>query len=263
MQEAGGGLELKTMADETVCDRFTDTGWIRTSMYVPTEMELTIHVNRKTLVKILCTPDKLNCLVIGYLYAEGIISDIGEIASLQVNGNESRVDVTLINPDCELPTLRTLGCSGSPVFKTQASKVASKLVVTPAEVLLLMQKLQKNMDLYLFSGGVHTSALADTGNLLVVAEDIGRHNTLNKVQGECLLKKISTKDRLLLITGRISSEMLLKAAKMRVPIVVSRRGPTKNAILLARDLGIALVGQARDKQLNLFTCPERLGRPMN
>ena len=124
-----------------------------------------------------------------------------------------------------------------------------------------MKGLQEQMELYRVSGGVHTSALSDTDNLLVVAEDIGRHNTLNKIQGECLLRGISTRDRLLLITGRISSEMLLKAARMQVPIVVSRRSPTGKAISLARDLGITLVGQARGSRLAVFTHEERLGCP--
>ncbi|NMB42091.1 MAG: formate dehydrogenase accessory sulfurtransferase FdhD [Firmicutes bacterium] len=253
------GPETKGTAANIVCDRYSNKGWLRTSAYVPTEMELIVNVNRQPLVKILCTADKLNYLVVGYLYAEGIISNIEDIASMWISKEESLAEVNLSRDDYELPTLRTLGCSGSLVFQTQALKVDSDFVVTPAEVLSLMKHLQKNMDLYQLSGGVHTSALSDNKNLLVVAEDIGRHNTLNKVQGECLLREIPTTDRLLLITGRISSEMLLKAAKMQVPIVASRRAPTKDAVTLARDLGIALVGQVRDEKLSVFTHPERLG----
>jgi FdhD protein len=126
-----------------------------------------------------------------------------------------------------------------------------------------MNKLKDQMLLYQFSGGVHTSALSDAKELIIVAEDIGRHNTLNKIQGECLLRGLSTKDRLLLITGRISSEMLLKAAKMQVPIVVSRHSPTGRAIMLARDLGISLIGQARGSRLAVFSHPERLGYSTN
>ena len=116
------------------------------------------------------------------------------------------------------------------------------------------------MELYRFSGGVHASALADRKNLLVVAEDIGRHNTLDNIQGECLLRGLSTGDQLLLSTGRVSSEMLLKAARMQIPIVVSRHSPTGSAISLARDLGIALVGYARGSRLTVYSHPERLGR---
>ncbi|OPX90015.1 MAG: formate dehydrogenase accessory protein [Pelotomaculum sp. PtaB.Bin104] len=263
MQEAIGVTDVKDVVAEVVCDRFTDGGWVRTSVYVPKEMEFTIYVNQKALVTILCTAAKLDYLVFGYLYAEGIISGADDVASMRVSEEESLADVRLSNPGYELPTLRKLGCSGSSVFKTQGQKVDSDLVVTPAEVLSLMQKLQEQMELYPISGGVHTSALSDAKNLLVVAEDIGRHNTLNKIQGECLLRGISTRDRLMLITGRISSEMLLKAARMEAPIVVSRHAPTKNAISLAWDMGIALVGQARGSSLAVFTHPERLGLSTN
>lgn len=262
MEEAIDKLDMKGAAPEVVCDRFSDKGWVRTSAYVPVEMELSIHVNRRELATILCTPSKLNCLVIGYLYAEGIISGIGDVASMRVCEEESLVDVMLINPEYELPTVRIIasGCSGGSIFKTQGQRVESGLVVAPMEVLSLMEQLQEQMVLYRITGGVHTSALSDTKNLIVVAEDIGRHNTLNKIQGECLLRGLSTKDQLLLITGRISSEMLLKAAKMQVPVVVSRHSPTGRAISLARDLGITLVGQARGSHLAVFSHPERLGR---
>ncbi len=261
MKEEKRTEDTKSMAVEIVCDRFSEEGWVRTKAYVPSEMVLTVQVNRKAIVTILCTAAKLDSLVLGYLYAEGIISGMSDVANIEVREDESLADVTLTNPGYELPELRTLGCSGNMVFKTEGQKVNSSLVTTPEEVLSLMERLQERMELYKVSGGVHTSALSDKKDLLVVAEDIGRHNTLNKIQGECLLKGISTKDRLLLITGRISSEMLLKAAKMGVPIVVSRHAPTWSAISLARDMGITLVGQARRGRLALFACPERLGRP--
>jgi FdhD protein len=262
MQEAIGVPDLRGLAEDIVCDSFSDKGWGRTSVHMPAELELAIYVNRQALVTILCTPSKLNCLVIGYLYAEGIISGIGDVASMRVCEEESLVDVMLSNPEYQLPTVRTIasGCSGGGVFKTQGQRVDSGLVVTPMEVLSLIKQFQKQMVLYRFTGGVHASALSDTKNLIVVAEDIGRHNTLNKIQGECLLRGLSTRDRLVLTTGRISSEMLLKAAKMQVPIVVSRHSPTGKAISLARDLGIALVGEARGSRLVVFSHQERLGR---
>ena len=263
MQEAIDVSDMKGVAADIVCDRFSDEGWVRTSVHVPSEMELTIYVNRQELVTILCTPTKLNCLVLGFLYAEGIISGIGDVAIMRVCEDESLADVRLSNPEYKLPTLKrtlTSGCGGGAAFKTQGQRVDSGLVVTPTEVLSLMKQLQEQMELYRLSGGVHTSALSDTKNLLVVAEDIGRHNTLDKIQGECLLRGLSTRDRLLLSTGRVSSEMLLKAAKMQVPVVVSRTSPTGRAISLARDLGIALVGYARGSRLSVYSHPERLGR---
>jgi len=262
MQEAIGVSDPKGLAEDIVCDRFSDKGWVRTSVSVPDEMELTIYVNNQELVTVQCTPNKLNCLVLGFLYTEGIISEMGDVASMRVCDEESEVDVRLRNAEYQLPTLRILtsGCTGGVTFKTEGQRIDSDLVVTPGEVLSLMKQFQKQMELYPLCGGVHASALSDTKNLLVVSEDIGRHNTLDKIQGECLLKGISTRDGLLLSTGRISSEMLLKAAKMQTPIVVSRTSPTGRAISLAHDLGIALVGYVRGSRLSVYSHPERLGR---
>jgi FdhD protein len=262
MQEAIDVVDLKGVEPNIVCDRFSDEGWVRTSVHVPSEMQLTIYVNRQELVTVQCTPTKLNCLVMGFLYAEGIVSGTGDVLSMRVCEDDSLADVMLSNPEYELPTLKrtlTSGCGGGATFKTEGQRVDSGLVVTPGEVLLLMKQLIGQMELYRLSGGVHASALSDTNNLLVVAEDIGRHNTFYKIQGECLLRGIATRDRLLLSTGRVSSEMLLKAAGMQVPIVVSRTSPTGRGILLARDLGIALVGYARGNRLMVYSHPERLG----
>jgi len=180
---------------------------------------------------------------------------------MRVCEDDSLADVRLVNADYKLPTLRTVtsGCGGGVAFTAQGEKVESDLVVTPTEVLSLMKQLQEQMELYRLCGGVHASALSDNKNLLVVAEDIGRHNTLDKIQGECLLRGLVVRDGLLLSTGRVSSEMLLKAAKMRAPVVVSRSSPTGRAVSLARDLGIALVGYARGSRLTVYSHPERLG----
>lgn len=265
MQEAIDISDLKGIAADVVCDRFSDEGWVRTSVHVPIEMQLTLYVNLQELVTIQCTPAKLNFLVLGFLYAEGIISGIGDVVMMRVCEDDSMADVRLSNPEYQLPTQRTLtsGCGGGATFKTQGQRVDSGLVVTPKEVLSLMKQLIEQMELYQLSGGLHASALSDTKNLIVVAEDIGRHNTLDKIQGECLLRGLSTRDRLLLSTGRVSSEMLLKAAKMQVPVVVSRHSPTGSAVLLARDLGIALVGYARGSRLSVYSHPERLGCATN
>jgi FdhD protein len=253
------------VAAEIVCNRFSEAGWTSTSAHVPLERELTVYVNLRELVTILCTPTKLNYFVLGFLYSEGIISGMGDVMMMRVCDEESEVDVRLSNPELELPTKRRLtsGCGGGASFITQGERVDSALVATAKEVLSLMKLLQEQIDLYRPSGGMHTSALADTKQLLVVAEDIGRHNTLDKIQGECLLRGVSTRDRLVLTTGRVSSEMLLKAAKMQVPVIVSRHSPTGTAVSLARDLGIALAGHARGNRLLVYSHPERLGWSTN
>ena len=262
MSEGINSLETVNTAVEITCERFSDDQWSNIAVYVPSEAEFTLYVNQQELVTILCTPSKLNYLVLGYLYGEGIIDRVGDVIMMRVCEDDSLADVRLSNDEFKLPTLRTLtsGCGGGAVFKRYGEKVDSGLLVKPEEILSLMKQLQEKMELYRLSGGVHTSALADTRDLLVMAEDIGRHNTLDKIQGECLLRGLATKDKLLLSTGRVSSEMLLKAARMQVPVVVSRHSPTGRAVSLARELGITLVGHARGGRLMVYTHPERLDR---
>jgi FdhD protein len=254
---------MEGVAVEVICHRFSGEGWSTAAVHVPQERDITIYVNLKELVTILCTPTKLNFLIVGFLYSEGIIRGMNDVMMMRVCDEESEVDVRLSSEEFELPTKRRLtsGCGGGAAFRTEGRPVSSDLSVTPQEVQSLMHRLQEQMELYRFSGGVHASALADRDGLLVIAEDIGRHNTLDKILGECLVRGLPTEDRLLLSTGRISSEMLLKAARMGVPIIVSRHSPTGSAVSLAHDLGISLIGRVRGNRLSVYSHPERLGGP--
>ncbi len=264
-QEAIGASDLKGVVSDVVCDNFSKEGWVRTTVCSPSEMELTIYINSQELVTILCTPNKLNCLVLGFLYSEGIISGTDDVLSMRVCDDETTADVKLSNATYEIPRLRTLtsGCGGGATFRTKGKKVDSDFTVSAEDVLILMKKLYEQMNIYRICGGVHTSALSDNKNILIMAEDIGRHNTLDKIQGECLLRSLTTRDKLLLSSGRVSSEMLLKAAKMQTPVVVSPHSPTGSAILLAHELGIALVGYARGSSMSVYSHSERLGCSTN
>ncbi len=222
-------------------------------------MALTIFVNNQELVTVLCTPLKLNCLVIGYLYSEGIIASIQDIASMRICEEEPIADVRLTK-EFAVPPRRTLtsGCGSGISFGAQVERLNSDLVVTPEEILALMKQLYQQQSLFQQCGGIHCSALCDRKQILVLAEDIGRHNTLDKILGECLLRKMPTQNAILLTTGRISSEMLLKAARMQAPVVVSRSSPTERATRLGRDLNISVVGYARGSRLSVFSGEERL-----
>ncbi len=261
-EEESSSSELKAVAAGLVGHRFSDKGWVEKKVNLPKEMDLTISVNQQELATILCTPIELKYLVFGFLYAAGIISGVGDVMMMRVCDDDPLADVRLSSSEFSMPTKRTItsGCGGGTIFDTKGQEVESSLVIAPTEVLALMKQFQAKMELYPLSGGVHTSALSDAREMLVVAEDIGRHNTLDKIQGECLLREISTRDSLLLTTGRISSEMLLKVASMQTPVVVSRHSPTDRAVSLAWDLGITLVGHVRGRSLMVYSHPERLGR---
>ncbi len=244
--------------------RYSGEEWVQEPAAVALETPITIYVNQKELVTVLCTPVKVNYLVLGFLYSEGIIDSLKDVASMRVCDDELEVDVRLSRSDVELPQSRTLtsGCGGGSMLGERhldRLRVDSGTKVTPAQVSLLMKRLLEAAGSHKEYGGFHTSAMTDGEELLSVAEDIGRHNTVDKIMGECLLKGISPRDRLLFSTGRISSEMLLKVARMGVPIVASRQATTSRSVSLAKELGVTLIGYVRGERMTVYTYPERVG----
>ena len=220
------------------------------------EQPLTVTVNGERFLTLLCSPQKLEALVVGYLWMEQVIASPEEVAGLDVSVVDGRAEVTLTHP-VTLPTERILtsGCGGGITFRIDHRlfpRLHSTLRVAPEQVAARMRDLIAAAVHYKESRGIHGAALADTERLLVVAEDVGRHNAVDKVKGEALLRGIPTEDRLLLSTGRVSSEMLLKAARMGVPLVASRTSPTEMAVALAEQLGITVCGYVRSDGMNLY-----------
>ena len=247
-------------APDIICSRFADGTWLQAAVPVPRELSLTIYLDGEELITLLCTPTKLAPLVMGYLYSEGIISGRDDVALMRVCEEESLAEVRLTNPGYVPPVRRTLGtgCGGGISFNPNLKPVESAVVVTPEQVQLLMKQLNARAELHRYSGGVHSSALGSPDGLLAVAEDIGRHNTLDKILGECLMNEMPTEGRLLLTTGRISSEMLSKASRMGTPVIISRSSPTDRSIALAEELGITLIGYARGNRMSVYSREERL-----
>jgi len=220
------------------------------------EQPLTVHVNGERFLTLLCSPFQLEALVVGYLWMEKVVEHLGEISHLEISEVDGRADVTLAHP-VALPTERILtsGCGGGITFRIDPRlfpRLQSSVRVAPRQLAARLKELFERAIHYQASRGIHGAALADGERLLVTAEDVGRHNAVDKVKGEALLRGIETTDRILLSTGRISSEMLLKAARMGVPVVASRTSPTEMAVGLAEQLGITVVGYLRPDSLNLY-----------
>jgi FdhD protein len=193
---------------------------------------------------------------VGYLWLEKVIISLDEIRHLDVSEVDGRADVVLAH-EVELPTERILtsGCGGGITFRIDPRlfpQIRSTLRVRPGQLFERMKDLFAAAVHYRSSRGIHGAALSDTDRLLIVTEDVGRHNAVDKIMGEALLKGIPTTDQILLSTGRISSEMLLKAARMGVPLVASRTSPTEMAVGLAEQLGITVVGYLRPESLNVY-----------
>ena len=227
------------------------------------EFPLTIFLNDEELVSLLCTPESLKNLAVGFLYSEGILQSKEEIKRIALDEEKGIVWVeTKGNKDfvkkLMFKRLITSGCGKGATFYSVADnmgsqKVTSQIKLSSQEVLGLMKNMQRQSQLFRVTGGVHSAGLCDNANILIFGEDIGRHNAIDKIFGKCLLQAIKTDDRIIITRGRISSEILLKIAKRNIPIIISRSTPTDLAVRLANKLGITLIGFARGRRINIYT----------
>lgn len=229
------------------------------------ETPVSLTVNGQVWLTFMCTPVHLEAMAVGFLYNEGVIEGMDEVADVRVCEHGDNVDVWLNHP-AEQPTnwRRTSGCTGGVtavdlLAKPEVSFSASRLRVDPEAVGRLVEMLFESQSLYRETGGVHTSALSDGETVLLSAEDIGRHNTLDKIAGLCLMNHVPSEDRILITTGRISSEMLQKAARMRTPILISRTSPSSLSIEMAERYEITLIGYARKHRFNVYSGGHRVG----
>jgi FdhD protein len=250
--------------------KLTERGSSSIDDVVAKEFPLTIILNNQELVTLLCSPVSLRYLAVGFLFSEGFLKSKDEIKKIIVDDRKGVVRVET-EEDMELARdvlfkrLVTSGCGRGASFYSAADaqgqvKVESRIEVSTLEVLALVKEFQNRSQIYRATGGVHSAALCDTRDILAFSEDIGRHNAVDKIFGECILNDIATDDHIIITSGRISSEILLKVAKRNVPIIVSKSAPTNLGLRLAADLGVTLVGFVRGKRMNVYTHDWRIVR---
>ena len=228
------------------------------------ETPVSLTVNAEVWITFMCTPVHLEALAVGFLYNEGIIEKMAEVNDVRVCEHGDNVDIWL-NHEAQQPVSwrRTSGCTGGVtavdlLAKPNVSFESDQFKVQPEAIGKLVEMLFESQSLYRETGGVHTSALSDGEKIIISAEDIGRHNTLDKIAGLCLMNNIRPKTKILITTGRISSEMLQKAARMDVPILISRTSPSSLSIEMAERYGITLIGYARKHRFNVYSNRQRV-----
>jgi FdhD protein len=237
---------------------------------VAREYPLTVMLNDEQLATLLCSPDDMENLAVGFLFSEGIIHTKEEIRGIVLDEPRGIVRVSTDSADAvdrELFMKRviTTGCGRGISFYNFADldqkqqKVESALKISPVQILDLMKAFQTRSEIYQKTHGVHGAALCNGSDILLFKEDIGRHNAIDKIFGHCLQGDIPLADRIIMTTGRISSEILFKVAKRSIPVLVSRSTPTDLAVGLAGELGITLVGFVRGGHMNVYAEAGRIG----
>ncbi len=237
--------------------------WEQKRTNIISEQSINLTVNNEPWLTFMCTPTDLEALAVGFLYNEEIIETMEDVASVRVCPEQTNIDVWL-NTSVKKPEnwTRTTGCSGGETSMPNGAPRIIKVVdhngaALPSErVGELIYLLGEVQTLYKESGGVHTSALSDGEKILIVAEDIGRHNTLDKISGRYIMEGIKPARKIILTTGRISSEMIQKAGRIGASVVISRTSPSSLSVEMADELGITLIGYARRDRFTIYAHPE-------
>jgi len=243
--------------------RVTEDGKHQIEDTVVKESPLTIILDNQELVTLLCSPANLEYLAVGFLFSEGLIESKDDIKKLMMDEQRGVVRVETdggrrLDPQLLSKRFIASGCGRGASFYSAVdvqsqTRVESQARISVLDVFALANEFQRCSEVFKATGGVHSAALCESKKLLVFSEDIGRHNAIDKIFGECLLKEISTVDRMVMTSGRISSEVLFKVAKRNIPVLISRSAPTDLALEVATDLGITLIGFVRGKRMNVYS----------
>ncbi len=259
-------MESITVKKEII--KFEDGQLVEEEDVIVTEFPLTIILNQQEFATMVCSPSELDELVVGFLASEGVIRFRDDIKSLHIDSGQGYAYVETVAPvttSQEYYSKRFIGSccgKGRQFYFVNDAKTAktstSTITLTPEECIDLMNEMQQNSLVFQDTGGVHNAALCIPDKMIVNRTDIGRHNALDKILGHCLIHKIPVRDKVIVFSGRISSEVLLKAAKIGVGIVLSKSAPTDLAIKIAEELNITAVGFIRGGKLNVYSHPERI-----
>ncbi len=247
--------------EKILIQRFTRKDIKSIDDIITREFPLTIIINDRELVTLLCSPTDFQYLAIGFLSSEGFIQSSDEIKKLIVDEQRGiiHIDITGNEKNNEETFKRFIssGCGKGASFYHAADigydRLKSNLTVSSSEIFSLVKEFQNRSQNYRATGGVHSAALCDTKSIIIFNEDIGRHNAVDKVFGQCLQEKIPTENHMIITSGRISSEIVLKVMKKNIPVLISKSAPTDLAVKLANDTGITLIGFVRGERMNVYS----------
>ena len=235
------------------------------------EVPITIYFNKEEIVTILCSPNQIRELAVGFLVSEGFIKNLEDLYTIGHHCEENiiRVEGRPRPGQQEILQRRIMSscCGKSRVsfnFENDGSLVKvqdSKVQITLDEALYFANYLDQNSAIFKETGGTHNGGVGCSKKVRYACYDIGRHNVLDKIMGQAILQGLDLADQVLFFSGRVSSEILIKVAKMNISVLIARSAPTDMTIALAEDLNITLIGFARGNRMNIYTCPERIRLP--
>ena len=233
------------------------------------EHPLTLYIDKREIVTLMTLGHAPEALAIGYLRNQRLVDSIDDIAAVQVDWETESVAVVTRSkkvPKSLGKKTVTSGCGQGTMFgdlmeEIDSVKLRDDVRLTDADLFVLLEKVRKHETIYKQAGAVHGCALASTaGDILMFIEDVGRHNAVDAIAGRMWLDDIDGSDKVFYTTGRLTSEMVIKCAQMRIPFLVSRSGLTHMGHEIAKKVGITMLGRASGRHYLAFTGKERLVR---
>ncbi|OIK09209.1 sufurtransferase FdhD [Bacillus sp. MUM 116] len=251
--------------------QFKNGRFTQVSDNIVTEFPVTVKINGEEFVTLVCTPEYIEDMVVGFLASEGVIRQYEDIEDIWIQEKDgiAHIQTSKTNPYYQrLQGKRFItSCCGNSrqgfVFVNDAMTAKKmgdhyNVSVTVHDCFRFIEELDNSAVIFQETGGVHNAALCGANGIVISRTDIGRHNALDKIYGYCLKNNISVADKIIVFSGRISSEILLKVAKIGCEVILSKSAPTELALQLAEDLGITTIGFIRNDSLNVYTHPERI-----
>ena len=227
------------------------------------EIKLEIFVNDKKIGALMATPTDEQALAVGYLMSENIIAKTSDIQSIESKNDGMSVHIKAKIDEANLAKLNAEGVviSGCGRAHTanidpeaiQASQIKSKAKFSKTQILKQMGEFYTQCDLYEKTGCVHTAKLFVDEKSFFIGEDIAQHNTIDKALGKARLAGVDLQDCFLMVSGRLSSEMVAKAVMHKIPVLVSRTAPTCLGVMIARKFNLTLCGFAREDKINIYS----------
>ena len=232
------------------------------------EHPLTLYLDKRELVTLMTLGHAPEALAIGFLRNQRIVDELSDIAAVQVDWETESVAITTTRKiDLKKKTRKktvTTGCGQGTVYgdlmaEIESVKLRDDIALADEDLYVLIEKVRKHETIYKQAGAVHGCALATRGGeILMFVEDVGRHNAVDAIAGFMWLDAIDGSDKVFYTTGRLTSEMVIKCAQMRIPFLVSRSGLTKMGHDIARQVGLTMIGRASGRHYLAFTGRHRL-----